>query len=236
MSDLSNYTSEEAIERYCLGNMDEEERLAFENQLEEDNELKTLLEELKPAILALKLEGLRSNLQEIHLEKGKNSGRSKRLIYIGVAASISIIALFFSLSLQRSNKELFDAYFQPYPDVITKRSSAGEPSSDSSMSSYSSNDYEKTIESLSSNPKLSSDQLFYLAQAYLALKEGEKAVEILEGNSFEDSKLKSQVNWYLALGYLLTENETKGKELLYTLAQSQSSNKERAEELLQKLE
>ena len=236
MSDLSNYTPEEAVERYCLGEMDANEKQAFEKRLEEDAQLSTLLEELKPAILALKMSDLSNNLREIHLEQSSPSGGSKRFIYIGIAASISIIALFFSITFQQSNEDLFDTYFQPYPDVITKRSNANESSSESGMASYSSGDYEKTIESLSSNSQLSPDQLFYLAQAHLALKEGEKAIEILESNSFEDSKLKSQVNWYLALGYLLTENETKGKELLRTLAQGEGSYKERAEELLNRLE
>jgi len=234
MSDIEKSEIKETIEKYCLGLMTSSEKQAFERKLQSDEPLNAQLEALRPVILGLKLSEIKDSIQDIHHTSQTRKNRTQLVLISGIAASVALFFVMFSLFFQGSDQALFGKYFLPYPDVVTKRTSG--TSSSNGMSFYRQGDYQNAIKSFNEHQDKTNEVLFYLAISYLAIQEGEKAIEILKSEELQHSRFKNLVNWYLALGYLLVKDTTKCQELLEGKVIQESSYKDKAKELMNELQ
>lgn len=218
------------IERYLEGNLEEQERVAFDQRLKTDEEFQQWVTHMESMVNGIKYTGrknvmkqlaeLEANLPEVQLleEEQEESNivamKPNKFRYWAAAAAAIALVLISSLFLLtynsgQSDQDLFTAYYEPYSgdlsrsgdeDLVDKRERA--------YFAYGQGQHERAIplfeEVIDQEP--TSKLRFYLGNAYLSVGEAEKAAqqfkEVLRDS---DYPLQDQSRWYLALSYLKAE-------------------------------
>ncbi len=239
------------IEKYLEGNLDAADRQAFEERLNKDDNLNKLLDEYAVLIAGVKFSGrdhMLAKFQQIEEELAEDTKvvemvPNKRKIWYYAAASIILLCVAFFL-LKPDNTltspELALAYFEPYPATVGSASRSTEASKElmaSAMEQYEGGDYAQAAELLR-NMSEGSEEVneFYLANAYQANGEFDKATTIYQ-SLIEDGKLfQEQSSWNLVLCYLSLDQRSKAIDLLENTSFTIESYAIRAEELHKKLQ
>lgn len=232
---MDNQQSEN-IEKYLLGTLSSESKIAFERQLEEDADLREKLASTKLVIEATKSRGLELELKEIHKELYHEKPVSKRLYWtLGIAASIILIlTFFFILSNSGNEKNLFQQYFSPFPDYITSRESKADGSWEKGMQFYTNRDYTKAIDHFKKSNipnEHEADLLFYKGVSYLAVGNSQEAMNTFSELEIKSDKYKEQIKWYVALAYLSSNEKSSAILALKTINKGEYEYG-RAQELL----
>lgn len=234
----------EAIERYLQGNMPETERTAFEESLAEDKDFQRTVENYRNLIEGIESTSLKYAMDRFHdeMETSDSAGESnpkknypfvKYLIAASVLLAIGLTSWFVA-TRQSPQEELFAAYFEPDPGLITPMSSTGQYDFYVGMIKYKRGDYEEAINKWVPllNAKPQNDTLnYFLGVAYLALGNEDKALPYLKTSVENDGfSFIDDTYYYLGLAYLKNENREAAIRAL------QQSNSGRAKELLAELE
>jgi tetratricopeptide (TPR) repeat protein len=155
-----------------------------------------------------------------------------------IAASITLIfsvGIFYVFNKNTlNNQEVFAANFEPYPNVMHPVVRGDENSSEieKAFVFYENENYAAFIEALESSHFKNNDYNFYLANAYLATKNTDKAILLLE-NYLENPnpKYKTDAHWYLGIAYFKIE-DIKAKVYLQKVINAEDFHLEEAIKLL----
>lgn len=162
-----------------------------------------------------KVQQLAKNIESI-------SGSNQRSWpYLKVAASIvfiflTIFAIYKVTDSSKTRQELFAAYYEPYPDLISVRiSDESDQAWEKALKSYQAGDYNEAIKQFDTSvvpTEYEDDVAFYKAMAFLALNQSEEAISLLK--TLKEGKYHQQVRWYLALGYIQKDEPVEARDLL----------------------
>lgn len=237
----------EKIELYLLNELPADETIAFEKQISMDSELELEVEkhrELQRVLSDTDTLLFKEKLHKISKEIKQESLDEKAISYSfiwKIAASIVIIVgvgtlLWNILNTSEDFSDLYAAYYELYPveDVIRGNTQVEK---DIIMKSYADGDYQKVVSILSDNTSFPLTEQFrlYLGNSYLNLGNEQEALKQFQQIS-DDSKYSENANWYQALTYLKLKNAEKSSALLKEIVDFDGVYKEKAQELLTKLE
>lgn len=233
---------ETLINNYFEQILSAEEQKEFDLLLESDAYFATEIafqKNLKKAITRNEREDLRKKLKLFETAKPISKVKSFKIWY--VAASILLVCGLGFYFSQNSNSDLYDNYYQSYPNVIAP-TVRGENSADikaEAFFEYDNGNYEKALVLFSTIYETEKDDyaLFYKALSQMELQKTTDAIA-----SFEQIDLSKKnaftpfVKWYLALSYLKENQKEKVIPLLKSLSETENPQQEMAKKLLKKLE
>ncbi len=236
------------FDRYSAGEMNADEKQAFELSLEKDEvcqksfqdyqDLKIGLTEFAYDQMAAKLADWET---EIASEKTGKVVPLKKWYLIAATISMVLIATisWWRMTSPESSEGLYAGYYEPYPDIITSRGS-GDELLNEGLFSYESGAYEQATIYLKNylvTDKENKEVLFYLGQAYLANDEPANALEIFKSLEQESEfSLKQANQWYLALTQLKLKNKESAKDILQLIIRNTNhAYREKSEILKEKL-
>lgn len=207
----------ELIEKYFTDTLTDEERLLFENLLQNDREFKEEFlfhKDVKKALALNKRESIRQTMKELDKEMDeKKSVFTLRnwLIAASVVALFGLSYFFYNQYQSNQPESLFTQNFQPYKNVVHPivRGEKDENIEAKAFSAYQNGDYYKAINLFNSieSPDVNSVN-FYKAMSFLALGKHSEAIDLLlplaTQKDPENAKFKWNAvsNWYLGLAYL----------------------------------
>ncbi len=109
-----------------------------------------------------------------------------------------------------SPQELFHEYYEDYPNLLDPVTEDEQEEVSSASRYYEQRDYDSAVQS-----EKTSDQIFYVALAYLQLDNETPAVNILENFVVDaDHRFHEAMEWYLALAYLKIDELKKSEAAL----------------------
>lgn len=237
----------EKIELYLSKELPAQEVIAFEKEISMDSELELEVEKhrelqrvLSDTDTLLFKEKLHKISTEIKQESSEESTTSYSLFW-KIAASIVIVfgvgtLLWNTLNTSDDFSDLYAAYYELYPVEDVIRGST-QVEKDVIMKSYAEGDYQKVVAILSDNASFPITEQFrlYLGNSYLNLEKEQEALQQFQQIS-DDSKYSENANWYQALTYLKLKDAEKSSVLLEKIVDFDGVYKEKALELLTKLE
>lgn len=229
-----NESTEEIIliEKYLEGALNSDEKAAFELRLKEDENLNSLVDEYAILIAGVKHSGrdkMLSKFQQIEqeLEQSKvveMKPASRKLWYYAAASVILLCtALFVFRSFnQPEMSEVALSYFNPYPATIGAVDRSAEDTQtliSEAMGYYENGEYAQSIVVLNQileTGNLESKEVhqFYLANAYQANNEFDKAENIYLSLIGDGRTFHQQASWNLALCYLSKGQKTETLKVL----------------------
>lgn len=239
-----------SIINYLSGRMDEDERKLFSQKLEQDQELKRLLNFYQSVGETIDNEDKIRFLQNLENAEKKYFRKQKRIIRIGkkrfdsifiAYAAALIIALFvasmllFDTDKKMLPQELFAGYYAPYTEILEMRSENDQINFlNRGMLFYKDKKYGKAIQDFSKTiDKYEAIAGFYIALSYMELKNYPSAIQYFIKALTSDSEYKQEIQWYLSLAYLANNDLQQAVSLLDQISEDKGhyySNK--ASELL----
>jgi len=234
------------IDRYCRGELDALEKAAFEEKMAQDTDLQNEVRTHQDMLGGMQYffnSELKSKLSQSDIVPPVRKPK-RRFLYtwFAIAASISLFfGLGYSLFKQKPSAEaLYQAYYQPYPNIIDPVERSGETPMDAlskAMLAYEKEDYQQAIALFEQETSLHSSYKFYQAIAYLETQNYDKSQQLLqEVHQSGASAYRWPSLWYQALLYLAQKNELKAEEILQQLIEEGDDYyQEKAKELLRKL-
>jgi tetratricopeptide (TPR) repeat protein len=234
----------EILEQYLDGTLEPLEKLHFENRLLQEPELVKEVNEWRQMRSGIESAGRKELHDRLRaLEKSLPPMEHVRTIplwrrsWLMAAASVSIIALagyFFWLSNSQRNN-LFESYFEPYPNIIIPAVRGDIPPDTSLMAkafaAYDAGDFDESIDLFESAGAKDEGPMLYLANAYLATGREENAVPLLKKLLEEHETFDEPAEWYLALAYISVKDYQKAKEVLSDIVSRKGMYSERARNL-----
>ena len=239
---------DELILKYFQGTLAADEELVFNSLLKDDPEFKQQFEfekDVQAVIKSKEQDSLKKKLQDYENQRPlpvtkKRSSWSPLRIAASIAILLTAGFLLYNLGLSSSPEELYASNYEPYPNTvyaITRDNTEDNSLERKAFGAYEANDIETAIryfQDLRQNSGLDYVD-FYLAQAYLANNDIQKAVPLFEKVVADNTDFKSEALWYAALGNLKTGQESKATQQLEALILDGSYKKEEATALLKAL-
>ena len=242
------------IDKYLKKQLSEQERRDFEQQMENDPDLAkevALQQDVMEGIDAYFSKGLKRNLQELEKEIRHNQTevvRKKRRWFswvTAIAASVLMVLLagYFILFSKPDNQELFQAYYQPYPNIVApaERSENGADEDTQPFRLYESGNYSAAIPAFEIALETAEEQEkpalhFYYGLSLLHLGKTAPAIEHLQlVSKQEDSPFALPAQWYQALAFLKNNDPVRAKAILEELRNSDTIYQKKSMELLEEL-
>jgi hypothetical protein len=223
------------IDSYLQGDLTSEEVNVFEKQLSNDPVLRTDLASTQNVIEGINGYGFKQKLIGLHDEYlATKRSKTIQLYYVsGIAASLVLILIAY-FYLSPTSLTHYYSYFVPYASPVNVRSGSELDGSRAGFKHYERGEYDLAIvdfEKLNSKV-LTEETKFYQAISYLAQHNPKPAFNILI--NLKGEQYHKQVNWYLSLCYLLTNEKGKAKATLERIQPGDFSY-EQAQEILSKL-
>jgi tetratricopeptide (TPR) repeat protein len=240
------------IEKYLMGEMDPQSEKEFEKRLKEDNDLKEeyeLQKEIENAVGEEDIMNLRGQLETYApSEVSKRKFHIYRAELLSIAAGLTLfigVGLLMMFHSQLTQPEdLYNSYFEAYPSIYSQRSVSqnsdiGEVKQKAFLA-YEKENWQEAkqhfTQLLQNNPE-NAEYSFYMGVLNLKLDHPDLALKnfqrILEK---EDPLFEDQSIWYSALGYLKKGNIKESVFHLNKIVREDMAHKEKASELLKKLE
>ncbi|GAA0712744.1 hypothetical protein GCM10009430_03500 [Aquimarina litoralis] len=237
----------EKIELYLSKELPVQEVISFEKEISMDSdlelevekhrELQRVLSDTDTLLFKEKIHKIRTEIKEENSEENTTS----YAVFWKIAASIIIVfgvgsLLWNTLNTSDDFSDLYTAYYELYPveDVIRGSSQLEK---DVIMKNYAEGDYQKVVSILSGNTSFRLTEQFrlYLGNSYLNLGKEQSALEQFQQIG-DNSKYSENASWYQALTYLKLKDAKKASILLKKIVDFDGVYKEKAKELLTKLE
>lgn len=242
----------EKIEGFLSDDLIGDELLEFENQLLDNPDLQQevdLLQEIDMAIMEDDVMDLRSKLEAIEPPQSPKVRRS--MIYMGkwhlVAASLIILIGIGSIMYMMGNsnyseEDIYGRYYKPYNVIINTRSVEAHTSKllVNALKSYEAKEYTTALSLF--QQVLEKDSLNITGNFYSGISN----IEIKKYNAanknfnriiqHKNNLFIEQSEWYLGFCYLMTNKKEEAIRQFHTIAQSNSFYKEKAQEILNRLE
>lgn len=238
------------VEKYFDSELNDSEMNHFNLRLESDQNFKSLVEQEKAIIGAIRHQGLTENLHYLEALEDNHSATNRVRIQAPVkkwyyaAAAITIGVLIVGKVLLNSFNEtpdkLFEAYFTPYPNMFepTVRGNTAADKRTQAFQAYDQGDYQNAAvlftELLST--KKEPGMLLLLGNANLILGNVEKAKANFTVLNKDFDELDIQSKWYLSLCYLKSGEIERARTMLQELGKTEISYANKAKELLDKVD
>ena len=233
---------DDLISNYLQKTLTASEQVDFDVLMQTDqgfaNEV-AFQQNLKKAITLNERNAAKKMLQVFESEKTNQKSVSKWYVAASIAAVFTIS--FWFLNQDSSSEQLFDSYYQTYPniDAPTVRGTTQEDLKSKAFFEYDNGNYEKSVVLFAA---INADEkkdfaIFYQGLSLMELQQYEKALVIF--NEFEtdkQSKFLPMINWYKALIFIQLNKKEEAKIVLKNLSISQNSQQELAKKLLEALE
>lgn len=239
------------IQRYLDGDLEEQERLDFEEQLKANPDLQSQADQYNILSRGIRYHARMNAWQQIEkLEEEaisenkdvKKASNRKVWPYWAIAASVallvcSVVYLFFN---PFNKNHLFSENFTPYP-VLAGGPTRGENDlpalHKNAFAAYSNGNYAEAILLFEKAGTQEEDYLtlFYLGNAYLATGHHQDAILAFEKILAYPNALAPQARWYLGLSYLADGDEEKARLAFKELAAGSSSYSEKAKDIMNDL-
>lgn len=238
------------IERYCNGELSAEEEKQVMALQQQDSDFKQELELYQSTLQVvddLVEDDLKDYLSRVEKDLSSTNSKTNAIplqIWFAVAASVVIIIVFSYLfwPTNSSPEALYEAYFEPYRNVVYPVSRSGELPTliDSAFNYYEKRMYNEAILAFeripSAYPTTDLELDLYLGISYLANNDATRAKEILLKAQLKSSEFTSEYQWYLALANLKLNNIPQAKQHLKSLQQQGGATwKKQATTLLNQL-
>jgi hypothetical protein len=237
----------ELIEKYFDEGLSEPETTSFERRMKTDDSFRSLVEQEKYIIGAIRIQGLKDELGFLkRMEAGLNDPQiemratgSRRWYILAAAVIALIIVARFALMPSVTGEDLYKDNFRPYPNVFepTVRGQAGVSDRADAFRAYEKGDYEQAarlFRSVLQNQK-DTGVLLLLGNCNLILGNNSEAIQNFSQLSIESNELSMQAKWFLSLAYLKENDEAHAVPLLNELAATDASYAEKAAEILKSL-
>ncbi|MEO1448129.1 MAG: tetratricopeptide repeat protein [Bacteroidota bacterium] len=239
------------VEAYLDGELDAEARTRFEAALQQDSELAAevaLAEDTRRLLVFATQQEYKEKLRAIDADMEAKTTPVVRPLWqrswAQAAAAAVLLLIISSVLLFRggpSSQALAQDSFTPYMDMISYK---GSPAIDEdslllqAMYAYNTQDYKTALQGfeqiLQTNPTQVSAR-FYQAQSYLALNQPLPALAVLQKLP-QDGPLAEATQWYMALAYLMQDDQANAKQLFAEMAQDPNHGFQlKAEALLEKM-
>jgi len=196
--------------------------------------------ELQKAVKKDESQKLKEYLQSLEQKKNKMSFIPK--IWKVAAVFVIGMSLFWIFNLSPNYEKLYSKNFVPYPNIVapTVRDLNGsENDIEKAFRHYDNGDYAKAAEifkSIYTEDKIGYAN-FYYGISLMADHQVEKAVEALENPDWKiPARYQNQTNWYLALGYLKTDNKEKAIAYLEKVIKADDAMAPQANKILLEIE
>ena len=239
------------ISRYLDGELNEDERKAFEVQIQLDADLKNEVELTKDVIETLKIKlhpgesesALRNTLQEVSDDYfSKNSRRIKiipfrRYRWIAAAAAVLIFTLMLTVWSPWQKEDLYNQYASIQMPGIAERGTATDSLLKMAVENFNNKKFGEAIPAFETILKESSQNTFvqyYYAIALLQNDQTKRSRDQLTELYNGTSLFKYDAAFYLALSYLKEKDKTACKDWLNKIP-SDAGVYDKAQELLKKL-
>jgi len=238
------------VEKYFDAELNDAELKNFTMRMESDENFKSLVEQEKVLIAAIRYEGAVSSLKyledlESKLQKETPlslSSGSRKLYYYAAAAvvGITIAAAVFMNTLKDNPEELFQAYFTPYPNMFeaaTRSNESVESKRTDAFRAYERGDYQEAASLFKDLLKDNNEagMLLLLGNSNLILGNIKEAKENFIALNKDFDELDMQAKWYLSLCYLKSGETEKARAILKELGDTEISYATKARELLEKV-
>lgn len=244
----------ELIEKYLEGKMTLTEKLAFEQNLRENEDLRSAFLKVSSLIEGIEHVGRKEaleQLQQIEANMADNapSINRKGVFYsarfsmaAAVVAVLVVMGSFFVINNgQTEPSELFESNFAPYMNNVNSmsRSASGEFNQrDLAFAAYDNYNFTEAANYFNSLLSVEEDAslLLYGGNAELSLGDTKSAIAKLT-NLFENYEdFDNQAAWYLSLAHLKDENAMEAVGYLMFLMTSENSYSEKAADLFASLD
>jgi tetratricopeptide (TPR) repeat protein len=233
----------ERIEQYLAGALTKEEQLSFENQLQDDRELKQELTKHHQAHQVVNLyarEQIKQRVKSIQVSRSQSAAPT--MLY-RLAAAVVLVALTvggYLVTYQNySDAAIAGIHFEPYPNRLTTMGELKDESFFEAMTYYDQGDYQNALSSFalveSGSEHYEAAQL-YLGIAHYSLDQYDQAVKIFQVLAPSSGAYAEAANWYLALSYLQLQQHQNATPILRQIAAADAYKAEQAREILDKLD
>ncbi len=192
----------ELFDLYLLNELAGKERVDFESQLQSDPRFKDEFEAYQKAVQLVKLMGVREELgRVIDANQKPKYVITQWYLWLPMAASIIFLMIYFwPQSTQTvSDRDLFLAYYHPYPNVITTRSYGNELTE--ALELYTRRNYKRAGKLFATISPETDTTLFYQGLSYLSRNLPDSSLMYFS-NIDSVSVFRQQVIWYTAMCYL----------------------------------
>ena len=238
----------ELIEKYFDEELSEVDAATFERRLSTDDGFRTLVEQEKYLIGAIRMQGLTDELGQLKRMEATLKDpslhflqTSNRRWYILAAAVVSLIIIArFALMPPITTEALYEDHFRPYPNIFEPqlRGEAHTDKRTEAFKAYDKRDYEQAATLfralLQSQPDPGA--LLLLGNSNLMIGNTDEAIANFSQLVNEPSELSVQAKWFLSLAYLKKEDTARALPLLKDLAATDVSYASKAREILKDLE
>ncbi|UZR96030.1 tetratricopeptide repeat protein [Chondrinema litorale] len=212
------------------------DRSDFENYMDSNKDFANEVK-IQGAIVSGINHHFNQQLKDKLKQADKNSQKETKVISLQngllVAASISVILIAYLFS-PTSNQNLFESYYQTYPNIVspTERSD-NNIEKESAYKFYDQRDYANAITAFSSQATKTDASNFYLALSYIETKNYAEAISILQNvANGNDERFVNPANWYMALCLYKIGQEDKAIATMNLLGKTSSSYAEKANDFL----
>ncbi|MFD0964812.1 tetratricopeptide repeat protein [Pseudofulvibacter geojedonensis] len=216
------------IKKFFRNELTKEEAKLFSQKKEDP----LFLEELENEIIAIQSrKQLKQKLQGVGKDINNSKKARKKFFPLSIAASvILLIGAFFFFSHSPNNQELFNEYYNTYPNIYTQKGSENENKTifEKTMILYDAKQYslaKQNFEVIAAKNTLSDAESFYYGATLLELKNTKQAIQQFNGIA-NDSPLYKDAQWYLALSYIQVNNIDLAKTTLQNLQNKVSIKKQ----------
>ncbi len=231
------------LEAYYMGSLSPEDRLGLEIRMKKEKDFGESAEEFLQTLGAL--ENAKMKAFQLHLRMQHQLQPKTNLVYwmkfmkVGrwAAALLVLGVAIWGMKgeiwpeQQSAIVSFAETEFVPYPSVFQNM----QDKKPDGMELYANKQYKeakvKLLIELDGSSQKDSTKLFYLSMCYIADKEPQKAIPILEA-MIDTQFAPIETEWYLALAYILSDNKVRAIPLLEKTARGSTMHKEKAIEAL----
>lgn len=247
-----NYDDILVLERYLDRSLTDEEAREVEKRLSEDPGFKELYLNEKLLVDGIHFSHLKTKLEQLrNLEAGLpplQTNATRRSVSwenywkpLAAAAALAVLTATFLLWRQpMDSSALYAMYFKPYPNVFEPavRGTLEQNERAETFSAYEHGDYRQAAAGFRQMLKSKEDPaiLLLLGNANLMLGQPGEAKENFITLSKDFDELDLQAKWYLSLCYLKMAERDSARVLLEEIAGGDGSYKDKAKELLKKVD
>ncbi|KYG79641.1 tetratricopeptide repeat protein [Roseivirga echinicomitans] len=221
----------EFFDAYDRNELSQKEVQAFKERIINDEKFRVAYEEYSKQVNLLKALGARDQMRSImDKEEKRKVLKLKIFIPLGIAASFLLLMFIFT-ERKIDNQQLFETYFEPFPNLISSREKVSLL--DGGLRAYSNSDYENALKIFRTLSNASDTLYFYQGMSHVSLKRAEEAIDSFDHIGPESYFYLPSV-WYKGLSYLLI-NETDSAAFYIQKADSSGYGDEELHELLNSL-
>ena len=240
MEASEDYTT--LFDQYLRGELNKAKVIEFENRLETDEKFLRQFSLHKETLEGIDLhfdQILKSKLKVIEHEVSQQPTTSRFRIWLSIAAAVTIllVSIFLLYDPQVGIDEAFQAFYDPYPNIVNPSSRSSTSESDSWSYAYDAGDYDLAMSAIKKELQLSPDSLdllFYYGQSALATNQlPEASKQFQEVVNRDSSRYTGPAIWYLGLIELKKGDSDAVKGYLDRLISEHPDYENKANELYQ---